>query len=95
MCVSTIGKVLTVDAERADVVLDVDGRRENASLVVLEVQGVAVSVGDWVLLHTGFAVEVLDPEEAMGLVAEQRAARASASTAVHHRPVRVPGEESS
>jgi hydrogenase expression/formation protein HypC len=77
MCVSVIGQVRAVDGERSAADVEVDGRRRSTSLVVLEVEGITVAPGDWVLVHTGFAVEVLDPTDAMALVAELRAARAT------------------
>lgn len=65
MCLGIPGQI--VDMTRADehqATVDVNGvRREvNIGLVLREEGGVAV--GDWVLLHVGFAMEKIDEEEA-------------------------------
>ncbi len=39
---------------------EVDGVRREASLMMLE----DAAVGDYVLIHAGFAIEKIDPEEA-------------------------------
>jgi hydrogenase assembly chaperone HypC/HupF len=90
MCTSVIGQVRTVDAGGGKAALDVDGEVRTVSLVTLELEGIAVVPGDWVHVHTGFAVEVLDPGEACALVAEQRAARAASGPA---RLAGVAGDE--
>jgi hydrogenase expression/formation protein HypC len=41
-------------------ICEVDGVRREASLMMLD----EVVVGDYVLLHAGFAIEKIDPEEA-------------------------------
>jgi hydrogenase expression/formation protein HypC len=61
MCLSVIGRITHIDGEHA--VVDIDGKRRKASLAMLLLEDHAVSTGDWVLLHTGFAVAVLDPDE--------------------------------
>ncbi len=72
MCISCAGRVVEIDAERHEAVVEVDGAERTVSLAVLTLDGRAVAVGDWVLLHTGFAMEVLDPEAAADLVALHR-----------------------
>ena len=58
MCLAIPAKVISVDGSRALVVIeDVE---YNASLLLLE----DVRPGDFVLLHAGFAIEKVDPEEA-------------------------------
>jgi hydrogenase expression/formation protein HypC len=65
MCLGIPGQI--VDMTRCDehrATVDVNGvRREvNIGLVLREDGGVAV--GDWVLIHVGFAMEKIDEEEA-------------------------------
>jgi len=58
MCLAIPAKVISVEGSRALVVIeDVE---YNASLLLLE----DVRPGDFVLLHAGFAIEKVDPEEA-------------------------------
>lgn len=65
MCVSLIGRITHIDGENA--VVEVDGAHRRASLAMLLLEDRAVATGDWVLLHTGFAITVLDPDEATEL----------------------------
>jgi hydrogenase expression/formation protein HypC len=58
MCLSIPAKVEKIDGEMAEVT--VGGTRYKASLQMLD----DVSVGDYILLHTGFAIQKLSPEEA-------------------------------
>jgi hydrogenase expression/formation protein HypC len=58
MCLGVPARVLEVTGEAATV--DVGGVRRDISLMLVD----GVSVGDWVILHAGFAIEKLDPEEA-------------------------------
>ena len=58
MCLSIPAKVETVDGEMA--VVSVGGTKYNASLQMLD----DVQIGDYILLHTGFAIQKLSPEEA-------------------------------
>jgi hydrogenase expression/formation protein HypC len=65
MCVSLLGQITRVNGEHA--VVDVGGIERKASLAMLLLEDQEVSTGDWVLIHTGFAVAVLDPDEAAEL----------------------------
>ncbi len=58
MCLGVPARVLEVKEESATV--DVGGARREVSLMLLE----GVAPGDWVILHAGFAIQRLDPEEA-------------------------------
>jgi len=51
-------KIVSIDGDNA--VVSVGGTRVEASLQLLT----DVKVGDFVLLHTGFAIEKISPEEA-------------------------------
>lgn len=71
MCLSLAGRVDLVEGEEA--VVDVDGRPRRISLALLLLEGVPVAPGDWVLVHTGLAVSLLDPAEAAGIARLRRA----------------------
>lgn len=58
MCLAVPMKVVEIEAGAA--VCEVDGVRREASLMMLD----DVTVGDYVLLHAGFAIEKIDPAEA-------------------------------
>lgn len=59
MCLAIPGKILSINDENmADI--DFDGVKRNASLDVLP----KAKVGDYVLVHAGFAIEVVNDEEA-------------------------------
>lgn len=58
MCIGVPAQVLETDGEEATV--EVGGARRAISVMLLE----GVNAGDWVILHAGFAIEKIDPEEA-------------------------------
>ena len=70
MCFEMPARILTVTDGSARA--EVDGRDRPVSLLVLDADGVEVHPGDWVLVHTGFAVRRLDPGEAAELLAFHR-----------------------
>jgi hydrogenase expression/formation protein HypC len=59
MCLSIPAKVEKIDGDMA--LVSVGGTKYNASLQMIE----DVQVGDYILMHTGFAIQKLEPEEAM------------------------------
>jgi len=66
MCMETIARVIELAPEdAATAVADVDGATRRISLAMLTVQGIAVQPGDWLLAHTGIAIEVLTEPDAM------------------------------
>ena len=69
MCVSMPARVLVVDEAGREAVVDIDGAERRVSLAVLTLDGRRVAPGAWLLVHTGLAVETLDPTEAAELVA--------------------------
>lgn len=81
MCMSSVGRLLSLDGH--DAVVDIDGRVRRVSAAVLVLEGVSVAPGDWLQIHTGFAITRLDPEEAEGLI-ELR--QQMAATPAHGRP---------
>ncbi|MEJ2200016.1 MAG: HypC/HybG/HupF family hydrogenase formation chaperone [Desulfuromonadaceae bacterium] len=58
MCLAVPMQVVSIDSDTA--ICEIDGVKREASLMLLE----NVQVGDFVLIHAGFAMEKLDPEEA-------------------------------
>lgn len=58
MCLSIPAKVKSIDGEMA--IVSMGGTEYNASLQMIE----DVEVGDYILLHTGFAIQKIDEEEA-------------------------------
>jgi len=59
MCLAIPARVLSAEGNVATV--DLAGTRARARLDAL---GEEVRVGDWLLIHTGFAIRRLDPEDA-------------------------------
>ena len=58
MCLAIPAKVLSVDWPAA--VVSIEDVEYNASILLLE----DVKAGDYVMLHAGFAIEKVDPDEA-------------------------------
>jgi hydrogenase expression/formation protein HypC len=57
MCLAVPGKILSVDGKDADVDFGGVTRKVNISLV-------KAGVGEYVIIHAGFAIQVVDQEEA-------------------------------
>lgn len=63
MCVGIPAQVVEIlAAEKKSAIVEVEGVRREVSIVVVLEDG--VKVGDWVLLHVGFAMSIIDEEEA-------------------------------
>lgn len=58
MCLGVPARVVEVNDASATV--EVGGVRREVSVMLLD----GVAAGDWVILHAGFAIEKLSPEEA-------------------------------
>ena len=58
MCLAVPATVISIEGNRA--VVDLLGVRHDANVSLIE----DIAVGDSVLLHAGFAIQKLDPEEA-------------------------------
>jgi hydrogenase expression/formation protein HypC len=68
MCVEMPARVHTlVGGDHA--VVEADGATRRVALTVLNLEGETVAEGDWLLVHTGYAIRRLDPAEAEELVA--------------------------
>ncbi len=59
MCLSIPAKVEQIDGEMA--LVSVGGTKYNASLQMLD----DVKIGDYILMHTGFAIQKMSEEEAL------------------------------
>ncbi len=59
MCLSVPAQVMKIEGENAEV--SVGGTMMNANLSMVD----EVHVGDYILLHTGFALQKIDEEEAI------------------------------
>ena len=59
MCVGVPMQVVSIDGDA--IVAEVDGVRRSASLMMLADE---VEVGDYLIIHAGFAISKLDEEEA-------------------------------
>jgi hydrogenase expression/formation protein HypC len=63
MCLGIPGQVVQiVDADQQLAKIDVNGIRRTISVRLLGIENLAV--GDWVLVHVGFALAKIDPHEA-------------------------------
>jgi len=60
MCLAIPSKIVQIDDNNM-AVIDVDGVRRQASLLLLE----EARVGDWVIVHAGFAIQKLDEAAAL------------------------------
>ena len=71
MCIGVPMQVISIDG--SDIVAEIDGVRREASLMILDDP---VEVGDFVIVHAGFAIARLDEREARETLAMMRAALA-------------------
>ncbi|OIO74946.1 MAG: hydrogenase assembly protein HupF [Zetaproteobacteria bacterium CG1_02_53_45] len=72
MCLAVPARVDSLDPATSMAIVDLDGIRKEVSTQLLD----EVAVGDYVLVHVGFALERIDPVEAaktLALFAELRA----------------------
>ena len=59
MCLAIPSKIINIDDNMA--VIDVDGVKREASLLLLE----DAEIGDYVIVHAGFAIQKIDETAAM------------------------------
>jgi hydrogenase expression/formation protein HypC len=65
MCLGIPGQIVEiVDTENRAAKVDVSGVRRNVDVGLLWEGPDAVGVGDWVLIHVGFAISRIDEDEA-------------------------------
>ena len=60
MCLAIPGKIIDIDANNEHATIDYgDGTKREANITLVEVR-----IGDYVLVHAGFAIQVLDEKDA-------------------------------
>ncbi len=66
MCLGIPGQIVKiVDPDQHRAVVDVEGVRREISIALLTMEGdEGVELGDWVLIHVGFAMAKIDEQEA-------------------------------
>lgn len=64
MCVAVPMRVVEVRGDQA--VAEIDGVRREASLMLLDQE---VAVGDYLIVHAGFAISLLDRDDALQTLA--------------------------
>ena len=69
MCLGVPMQVVSIDG--SDIVAEIDGVRREASLMILDDK---VAVGDYVIVHAGFAISRLDEDDARETLALMREA---------------------
>jgi hydrogenase expression/formation protein HypC len=72
MCLGIPGRIVQVtDPDNQLALVDVSGvkREVNVACIVEDDHPVEATVGDWVLVHVGFAMSRIDPDEAEATLA--------------------------
>ena len=64
MCLAVPGLVVRIDGDTAEVVIG--GIKKEVSLALVSDQ--AVKAGDYILIHTGYAITKIDEEEAKSIL---------------------------
>ena len=57
MCLAVPGKIVNIEGETADI--DFGGVIRQASVAMIDAE-----VGQWAVIHAGYAIEIMDEEEA-------------------------------
>jgi len=57
MCLAIPGKIVKIDGDQGEI--DFGGVMKTANVSMVEAK-----VGDWAVVHAGFAIEIMDEEEA-------------------------------
>jgi len=64
VCLAVPGKIIRIDGEMAEV--EIGGIRREASLSLIQREG--LKEGEYVLIHTGFAIAKIDEGEARSIL---------------------------
>jgi hydrogenase expression/formation protein HypC len=65
VCLAIPGRVIeVVDEDNRLALVDVAGVRRTVNIGLLDADGHSAEPGDWVLIHVGFALSLVDEEEA-------------------------------
>jgi hydrogenase maturation factor len=84
MCISRLHKVLGTVAPGVVEVEDVQGGHRRVSLLALD--GPPPVVGEWLVIHSGYAIDRVDAAEAEAIAAELQRGIATVTVAVGSRP---------
>ena len=60
MCLGIPARIVEIEAQSGMAVVDVGGNKRKVAITLLP----DAKVGDWVLVHTGFAIQVIDEQAA-------------------------------
>ena len=71
MCMSRLHRVVGIPSSGVADVADIDGAVHRVSLLALE--GPEPEPGDWLVVHSGYAIDRVDRAEAESVAAELRA----------------------
>jgi len=63
MCLAVPGRVVEIDGKRA--MIDYGGTKRSANISMVDAK-----VGDYVVVHAGFAIEIMDEESAKDVIHE-------------------------
>ena len=77
MCMSRLHRAVTEPADGWMMVENVEGRLHRVSLLAFE--GPQPHVGDWLVVHSGYALRRVDSEKAAAIVTELRAGQEALS----------------
>ncbi len=69
MCLSIPSKVVSIDKEKATAVVDTMGVQREVGIDFIEDE---VKLGDYVLIHIGFAMNIISEEEALASIETYR-----------------------
>jgi len=70
VCLAIPGRVIEVTDEANRLALvDVAGVRRTVNIGLLDADGSGARAGDWVLIHVGFALSIVDEQEAQATLA--------------------------
>ena len=72
MCLTIAGQVLSIDDDQGTAIVATGERHLEVSLAPIVLDGGRVATGDWLLIHTGLAVTVLDEHEAREILEARR-----------------------
>ena len=70
MCLAIPGRVIeVVDEANRLALVDVAGVRRTVNIGLLDAEGISAGPGDWVLINVGFALSIVDEQEAAATLA--------------------------
>ncbi len=73
MCLGIPGKIIAItDASRQLAMAEISGVRREVSLACVARDPLSLLIGEWALIHVGFAMAVIDADEAAKTLAALR-----------------------